>query len=152
MISCNAKNALSHIKIGSKKALNPRNIARGLVRSNVERDYAAAAFFFLRQPSRPNPTRPEAKSGRAAGRGTAEDHCETSPKSPIAQPPVVLVAHQLPDANDRKKGSNAAKSISTFAGPGRFCKFPVIEKIPPGGGKRGSVGAPLNDRESRFEV
>jgi len=32
----------------------------------------AAAFFFLRQPSRPNPTRPVAKSGSAAGSGTGE--------------------------------------------------------------------------------
>ena len=47
-------------------------IAPGLfVRSNAERDYASIALFFLRQPSRPNPTRPEAKSGRAAGSGTA---------------------------------------------------------------------------------
>jgi hypothetical protein len=32
---------------------------------------SATAFFFLRQPSRPNPTRPEAKSGRVAGSGAA---------------------------------------------------------------------------------
>ena len=30
-------------------------------------DYAATAFFFLRQPSRPNPARPEANSGSAPG-------------------------------------------------------------------------------------
>jgi len=34
-------------------------------------DYAAIAFFFLRQPSTPNPTRPVGKSGSAVGRGTA---------------------------------------------------------------------------------
>ena len=32
---------------------------------------AAAFFRFLRQPSRPNAPRPEAKSGRAAGSGVA---------------------------------------------------------------------------------
>src|SRR6516164_2973711 len=31
-----------------------------------------SAAFFLRQPSRPSPTRPVAKSGRAAGSGTCE--------------------------------------------------------------------------------
>jgi hypothetical protein len=31
----------------------------------------AAAFRFLRQPSRPNAPIPVAKSGRAAGRGTS---------------------------------------------------------------------------------
>jgi len=35
-------------------------------------DYAAIGFFFLRQPSRPNPTRLEAKSGNAVGKGTGE--------------------------------------------------------------------------------
>ena len=37
-------------------------------------DYAvsAAAFFFLRQPSKPKPPRPDAKSGRAAGNGVAK--------------------------------------------------------------------------------
>src|SRR6516164_8367421 len=33
-----------------------------------------SAAFFLRQPSRPSPTRPVAKSGRAAGSGTALAH------------------------------------------------------------------------------
>ena len=33
---------------------------------------AAAAFRFLRHPSRPKPARPVAKSGSAAGSGTAE--------------------------------------------------------------------------------
>jgi hypothetical protein len=33
-------------------------------------DCAAISFGFLRQPSRLNPTRPVAKSGRAAAKGT----------------------------------------------------------------------------------
>jgi len=41
--------------------------APGLDRFSAEQDYAAIAFFFLRQPSRP---RPVAKSGSAAGSGT----------------------------------------------------------------------------------
>src|SRR3974377_873109 len=36
----------------------------------------AAAFRFLRQPSRTNPTRPETKSGRAPGSGTCEKVAE----------------------------------------------------------------------------
>jgi hypothetical protein len=46
---------------------------------------------------------------------------------------------------------NGPVVISTFAGPGRFCKSPLIEKISPGGGGNTPL-APLNDRESRFEV
>jgi hypothetical protein len=40
---------------------NPGTLARGFL--HADRDYAAA-FFFLRHPSRPNPARPVAKSGR----------------------------------------------------------------------------------------
>jgi len=38
----------------------------------LKRDYAAIAFRFLRQPSRPSAPRPVAKSGRVAGTGTLE--------------------------------------------------------------------------------
>jgi hypothetical protein len=49
-------------------------------------DHAAerAVFFrFLRQPSRPNPPRPEAKSGRAAGIGVPAKETETELASPL---------------------------------------------------------------------
>ena len=49
----------------------PRRNAPGFG-SNVERNYAAIAFFFLRQPSRPSAPRPVAKSGKAPGSGTGE--------------------------------------------------------------------------------
>ena len=39
---------------------------------------SAAAFFFLRQPSRPNAPKPVAKSGSAAGRGVAPETSTTS--------------------------------------------------------------------------
>jgi hypothetical protein len=42
------------------------------IRSGFFQVASAAAFLFLRQPSRPNAPRPEAKSGRAAGRGVAD--------------------------------------------------------------------------------
>jgi hypothetical protein len=43
-------------------------------------DHAAAAFRFLRQPSRPNAPRSVAKSGRAAGSGVhADDSLMKSP-------------------------------------------------------------------------
>jgi len=57
MISCNAKNALSHIKTGSispKKALNktPGILPWGVsVRPNADR-LVAIAFRFLRQPNK----------------------------------------------------------------------------------------------------
>jgi hypothetical protein len=64
-----------------------------------------------------------------------------------------VLAHQVPVTNDWKTISNGdvPKRISTNAGPGRFCKTPVIEKISPDGGGN-VVLTPLNDRESRFEV
>ena len=47
----------------------PRDICPGVfLLDQTLIDYAA---FFLRQPSRSNPTNPLAKSGSAAGRGTA---------------------------------------------------------------------------------
>jgi hypothetical protein len=95
-----------------------------------------AAAFFLRQPSRTNPTRPEAKSKAVGGSGTTEDHCEVDPKSP--DPQRGGPAHQLPvpPTKDWKTTSslNGPVVISTVAGPGRFCKFPLMEKISPGGG------------------
>src|ERR1019366_9996834 len=59
--SCTATNSTNR-KTASRRSL--RNRIRCF-------DQAASAFRFLRQPSRPNAPRPEAKSGRAAGRGVA---------------------------------------------------------------------------------
>ena len=129
-----------------------RKLAEGADRStthHAKTDQPAAALF-LRQPSRPNPARPEAKSKAVGGSGTTEN-CEVDPKSP--DPQRGGPAHQIPVKSDRKTTSslNGPVVISTFAGPGRFCKSPLIEKISPGGGGNTPL-APLNDRESRFEV
>src|SRR5690242_15519930 len=63
---------------------------------SVSLDHAAraAAFFFLHQPSRPNPPRPLAKSGSAAGSGVSEP-IETARRftseklSKVSSPPEV---------------------------------------------------------------
>src|SRR6516225_9993671 len=59
----------TRICIGSKQ--KPRDILPGVKSSPSKNNYAfkVVAFFFLRQPSRPNAPRPEAKRGRAAGKG-----------------------------------------------------------------------------------
>ena len=46
------------------------------------------AAFFLRQPSRPNPTRPEAKSGSAPGSGTLETGGVNATDTPLTVPVV----------------------------------------------------------------
>ena len=56
-------------KISHSKNKTPGH-ARGLVRLCAKRTYTLAVFRFLRQPSRPNPTRPLAKSGSEGGTGT----------------------------------------------------------------------------------
>src|SRR6516165_7307439 len=50
-----------------------RKLAEGADRSTTHhaKTDQPEAVFFLRQRSKPNPARPEAKSGSAAGRGTA---------------------------------------------------------------------------------
>jgi hypothetical protein len=51
-----------------------RKLVDGVDRSTtrqVKTNQLARHFRFLRQPSRPNAPRPEANSGRAAGKGTA---------------------------------------------------------------------------------
>ena len=61
-------------------------------------DYAA---FFLRQPRRPNPARPVAKSGSVAGSGTtgvdptgvkvrSEPNCAEAPEGELASPAQVV--------------------------------------------------------------
>ena len=59
------------ICIGSKQ--KPRDIAPGAKSSPRKNNYAfKGAAFFLRQPSRTNPIKPVAKSGRAPGMGIAD--------------------------------------------------------------------------------
>jgi len=48
----------------------PAHFGRDFYLFRLTLDQTAAAFFFLRLPSRPNPTRPLAKRGSAAGSGT----------------------------------------------------------------------------------
>jgi len=57
----------------SRSIKTPGEFAGGLFVSEANRDQRAraAAFRFLRQPSRPSAPRPPANSGRAAGSGVA---------------------------------------------------------------------------------
>ena len=59
--------ALQHA-VKQKDRLARRSL-RNLIRCFGQAASAVAAFFFLRQPSKPNAPRPVAKSGRAAGSG-----------------------------------------------------------------------------------
>ena len=73
--------------ITNSVALNktPGTLPWGLDRP-LKRDYAVTVLFFLRQPSRPNPTKPVAKSGRAPGRGTFDTETSTGPVRPPVHP------------------------------------------------------------------
>ena len=77
---------------------------------------ATTAFRFLRQPSRPNPTRPLTKSGSAAGSETG-DSVPTSPED-IPTPAVLSPATNWSKVcgNPKKSGSaEVVKSTGTIA-------------------------------------
>ena len=63
-------NALEHER-HKKKDRQPRRSLQNSI-GCFDQAAIAAAFRFLRQPSKPNAPRPEAKSGSAAGRGVAD--------------------------------------------------------------------------------
>jgi hypothetical protein len=61
----------------------------------LKRDYASIAFRFLRHPSRPNPARPEAKSGSAAGSGTSLTVGDTTNEELLAVSIIVSLSIAL---------------------------------------------------------
>src|SRR5262249_34577435 len=90
-----------------------------------------AALRFLRQPSRPSAARPVAKSGSAAGSGTAgaTDHVPPEPASSKHPGP----AHQfpLPFVVDWKMKIPRLKITVTFAAPGSETNWPVLKATSP---------------------
>ena len=65
----------------AKRKTASRRSLRNPIRCFDQAATIAAAFRFLRQPSRPNAPRPVAKSGRAAGSGVV----------PLLPPPLILL-------------------------------------------------------------
>src|SRR5208283_102818 len=136
----NRTHALQHDR-DKKKDRQLRRSLRNPIRCFAQAA-SAAAFRYLRQPSRPIAPRPVAKSGSAAGSGVC-DHDDVSPKSPLQAP---LPAHQKPLVSESKINRSLVDN-ATLADAGRSSgKVPVMELISPA-----PDPIPLNKMSSRFD-
>ncbi len=80
---------------------------------------AACAFRFLRQPSRPNPARPVANSGKAAGSGTVL----------TAVGPVTLTVHE-PVLSENMSSLTPSSSSLAPAGTVTVPLSPIAKGVP----------------------
>ena len=100
----------TRICIGSKQKPRTLSAAKSALSKN---NYAfkGAAFFFLRRPSRPNPARPVAKSGRAPGSGIGGG--DGPPTSPEEIPTVAVPAPPTNASRVAKAGKSVVVVQST---------------------------------------
>src|ERR1700733_15923745 len=88
--------------IGTYRKTASRRSLRNPIRC-FDQAGSAAAFFFLRQPSRPNAPRPLAKRGKAAGKGVVVA-AKLAVPLPVSVYPSVVTENQTSPAADSPLG------------------------------------------------
>ena len=89
-----------------------------------------AAAFFLRQPSRTNPTRPVANNGRALGRGTTVEVASRTPGRPLTS---ANHRSKVPDPMVTEVGEPTIWGTAADVGnrsPGQLAMVQVVVSVP----------------------
>ena len=101
----------------------PGTSPRGFSLHQTLIDYAA---FFLRHPSRPNPARPVAKSGSAAGSGTAD-----TPNGDVMNSPSKNVLGPVKDCSVHDKESKVGVRVLMVIGKVELSTVNPVNTWPP---------------------